>query len=91
MWRCVCLRTAGNTLQDVESGIGFVHNTWLFEHAAKGVVHMPWRPVPKPMYFADNYATEAMAPHLLRTLARLDTPLRALPEVNKLVAAAVRG
>lgn len=37
----------GHTLDDVQSGIGFVHNTYLFDRPERTVVEAPWRPFPR--------------------------------------------
>jgi len=56
----------GHTLQDVQSGIGFVHNTNMFDRPQRTVVSAPWRPfprgllsgqmtlLPKPPWFISN-------------------------------------
>lgn len=42
------------TLADVQSGIGFIHNTFLLEGIEKSVVHGPITVMPKPAWFLDN-------------------------------------
>lgn len=37
----------GHTLDDVQSGIGMVHNSMLFDKAQKAVVRAPFRPFPR--------------------------------------------
>ena len=37
----------GHTLADVQSGMGLVHNTFLFERAERTVVEAPFRPFPR--------------------------------------------
>ena len=37
----------GHTLDDVQSGIGFVHNTFLLEDIERTIVYAPWRPFPR--------------------------------------------
>ena len=37
----------GHTLDDVQSGIGFVHNTLMLESVERTVVFAPWRPFPR--------------------------------------------
>lgn len=44
----------GNTLDAAGSGIGFVHNSYLFARAQKSVVSAPFRPFPKPSFFITN-------------------------------------
>lgn len=38
---------AGSTLQDVESGIGTVHNTFMLERTERTVIEAPFRPFPR--------------------------------------------
>lgn len=56
----------GHTLEDVQSGIGTVHNAFMLEETERTVVQAPWRPfprgllsgqfslMPKPPYFITN-------------------------------------
>lgn len=37
----------GHTLSDVQSGVGFVHNTFLFDKPQRTVVEAPFRPFPR--------------------------------------------
>ena len=37
----------GHTLQDVQSGIGFVHNTYMLDNVERSVVEAPFRPFPR--------------------------------------------
>ncbi|MDD9720640.1 aldehyde dehydrogenase family protein [Sulfitobacter sp. PR48] len=37
----------GHTLDDVGSGIGFAHNTFMFDRPQRVVVQAPWRPFPR--------------------------------------------
>lgn len=37
----------GHTLQDVQSGIGFVHNTMLFDRPQRTVIEAPFKPFPR--------------------------------------------
>ncbi len=43
----------GHTLADVQSGIGFVHNTLMFEKPQRNVVEAPFK-TPKPPWFITN-------------------------------------
>ena len=38
---------AGATLQDVQSGIGTVHNSFMLEKTQRTVVEAPWAPFPR--------------------------------------------
>lgn len=42
------------TLADVQSGIGWVHNTYLLEGVEKAVLRGPLKAFPKPLWFHDN-------------------------------------
>ena len=56
----------GHTLEDVQSGIGFVHNTYMFDRVERTVIEAPFRPfprnllhgsmtlLPKPPWFVTN-------------------------------------
>lgn len=43
----------GHTLQNIGSGIGFVHNAFLLKHVQKTVSFMPFRPVPRSLFSGD--------------------------------------
>ena len=42
----------GDTVNDVRSGIGIVHNTLMFNNAQKSVLRGPFRSIPTPPWFA---------------------------------------
>jgi hypothetical protein len=44
----------GNRPTDIQSGFGFVHNTYLFDHPAKAVITAPFVMSPTPAWFADH-------------------------------------
>lgn len=44
----------GHPLEDIGSGQGVVHNTFLFDRAQKAVVRGPFRVFPKPAWFVNN-------------------------------------
>lgn len=44
----------GHTLADVQSGIGFVHNTFMFERPERVVITAPFRAFPRPPWFITN-------------------------------------
>lgn len=56
----------GNSLEDIGSGSGSVHNTLLFDHPQKSVVYAPFRIAPTPLWFADH-------PNRLNVARRLTT------------------
>lgn len=37
----------GHTLDDVQSGIGFAHNSFMFDNVERVVIQAPWRPFPR--------------------------------------------
>ena len=44
----------GHTLEDIRSGRGVVHNTYLFDKPQKSVIRGPFRVFPKPAWFVTN-------------------------------------
>jgi hypothetical protein len=55
----------GHTYQDIQSGIGVVHNAFLFDKAQKSVIHGPFRVFPRPPWFVTNRQTHNIAPRLV--------------------------
>ena len=56
----------GNKLVDIGSGIGCVHNSYLFDRPQKSVVYAPFRIFPTPAWFANHKHLLGMAQHLLK-------------------------
>jgi hypothetical protein len=68
----------GNTAQDIGSGTGIVHNTFMLPRPQKAVVDIPFRPAPrsllngeltlspKPVFFITNKTAETTARRLVR-------------------------
>ncbi|WP_309732227.1 aldehyde dehydrogenase family protein [Chamaesiphon sp. OTE_75_metabat_556] len=56
----------GNTLADIGSGIGFVHNSYLFDRPQKSVAYAPFRIFPTPAWFATHQNLLGMARQLLK-------------------------
>jgi hypothetical protein len=54
----------GHTPEDIQSGAGVVHNTYLFDHPQKSVVRAPFRIFPKPVWFPDHKNLAKMAQKL---------------------------
>ena len=54
----------GNTLQDIQSGMGMVHNTLLLDGVQKSVLRAPFRIWPKPLWFADHRRSRQAAMRL---------------------------
>jgi acyl-CoA reductase-like NAD-dependent aldehyde dehydrogenase len=76
----------GHPLDDIRSGRGVVHNTYLFDHPQKSVLRAPFRIFPTPAWFPDHRTLEA--------LGRKMTAFEANPSWLKLpgiVATAVGG
>ena len=69
----------GQPLNDVQSGRGFVHNTWLFERPQKSVIEGPFRVLPKPAWFVTHTAADRVGRELTRLEADRN-PLR-LPAI----------
>ncbi|GAA0220005.1 aldehyde dehydrogenase family protein [Actinomadura nitritigenes] len=88
----------GHTPEDVQSGIGVVHNALLLDHAERTVLVGPFRPSPrsvlhgemsispKPLWFVTNRTAAATGRRLTRFTAR--PRWRALPAI---FASALRG
>jgi acyl-CoA reductase-like NAD-dependent aldehyde dehydrogenase len=68
----------GHTLDDVQSGIGFVHNTYMFDRVERTVIEAPFRPfprnlmhgsftlLPKPPWFVTNKKADVLGRRLTR-------------------------
>jgi len=44
----------GHTPEDIRSGVGVVHNTYLFDHPQKSVVKAPFKIQPSPFWWPDH-------------------------------------
>ena len=60
----------GHTPEDIRSGVGFVHNTYLFEQAEKAVIRAPFRMWPRPAWFHDTKGTTRTARRLFELTAK---------------------
>jgi acyl-CoA reductase-like NAD-dependent aldehyde dehydrogenase len=67
----------GNPLENIQSGRGVVHNTYLFDHPQKSVLYAPFRMPLTPIWFADHKN--------LRELAQHYAALQAQPSWRKLL------
>ncbi len=76
----------GHTLNDVQSGIGVVHNTLLFDKPEKTVIHTPFRVFPKPAWFVTHKRGHEVGEKLTRLEA--DPGLGRVPGI---VLSALRG
>lgn len=76
----------GSPLNDVQSGRGWVHNTFMFDNPQKVVLWGPLKVFPKPVWFADNRQAHRVGRKLVR--------LEASPSLGKalsIAATAIRG
>jgi len=76
----------GHTPEDIQSGTGVVHNTYLFDFPEKSVLRAPFRIRPTPVWFPDH--------RTLGLVGRRITELEAAPSwlnVAKVAMAALRG
>lgn len=76
----------GHTAEDIQSGTGVVHNTYLFDHPEKSVVRAPFRIKPTPAWFSDHKNLLGLGKALVK--------FEAAPSVGKLFAVvkeAIRG
>uniref|UniRef100_A0A7R9VA42 Aldehyde dehydrogenase domain-containing protein n=1 Tax=Chlamydomonas euryale TaxID=1486919 RepID=A0A7R9VA42_9CHLO len=59
----------GGTPQDIGSGVGFVHNTFLFDSPQKGVLTAPWIVHPRPMWWPDFTNAAELAAAVISLIA----------------------
>ena len=76
----------GATLDDVQSGIGFVHNTLLFDRPQRTVIEAPFTVWPRPPWFITNRNASALGRLLTRFQYR-----PSMPRLFRLFANALRG
>ena len=79
----------GSDPSDIQSGTGFVHDTMMFSRAQKTVIHAPFRPLIKPVWFAGHRTTHRLAPRLARFEAA--TGLAALAMLPSIMGLALLG
>jgi hypothetical protein len=60
----------GHTPDDIQSGTGVVHNTFMFSRPEKSVVRAPFRVWPLPPWFVTNRVAHRLGPKLARFEAR---------------------
>lgn len=60
----------GHTPDDIQSGVGVVHNTLMFGKSQKSVIYGPFRMWPKPAWFVTHRSAHKLAPILTRFEAR---------------------
>jgi hypothetical protein len=76
----------GADAKDITSGVGVVHNTFLFDHPQKSVVYAPFRPAVLPPYFSDHRRLRDVGQRLF-AFERQPT----LGKLLRVAAAAARG
>ncbi len=76
----------GHPLEDIQSGRGVVHNSYLFDHPQKSVVRAPFRIRPTPVWFPDHKTAHVLGPALTRFEAK-----PSLLNLAPVLAAALRG
>jgi hypothetical protein len=75
----------GHTLEEVGSGVGFVHNTYMFDRPQKTVLWGPFTMTPKPAWFVTHRRGQVAG----RRMARFEAE-RSVPRFASLAAAALR-
>lgn len=60
----------GAVLNDVQSGLGFMHNTYLLDRPQKSVLRSPLTQFPKPVWFSTHRRSEAVAWKLCELYSR---------------------
>jgi len=75
----------GATAENIQSGIGWVHNSCMLEGVEKSVLRNPITTFPKPIYFPSHRSTTRLAPRLLELEAS-----NSWAKVPAVVAAAMR-
>lgn len=76
----------GHTRQDIQSGVGVVHNTYLFDRPQKTVIRGPFSVKPKPPWFCTHKTVHELAPKITRFEAK-----PAASKLPSIVWSAVRG
>ncbi len=76
----------GGRPEDIQSGTGVVHNTYLLEDVEKTIVRGPFRSRVKPPWFHDHRRADALLPRLAELHATGDAAV-----MPGLLAAALRG
>jgi hypothetical protein len=76
----------GHTLDDVQSGIGSVHNTFLFDRPEKSVIYGPFRVFPLPPWFVTHKTAHKVGERL--TMFEADPSWAQIPGI---LAQAIRG
>ncbi|GAX81191.1 hypothetical protein CEUSTIGMA_g8624.t1 [Chlamydomonas eustigma] len=59
----------GNTLSDIGSGVGFVHNTMMFDYPEKGILRGPWVYKPRPFWWVNHHNLENVSMEAIKIIA----------------------
>lgn len=81
----------GHTPQDIGSGVGFVHNTYLYDHPQKSVLRAPWRYSPQPLWSVGQIGLGAALPWAFKFMASQHNPALALSYLVAVAVHALRG
>lgn len=76
----------GHTADDIQSGAGVVHNTYLFDKPQKSVIRGPFRVKPKPAWFISHQTVHELAKKLTYFNAR-----PSIAKIPSLLWSAIRG
>lgn len=76
----------GHTLEDIKSGIGVVHNSYLLDHVERSVLRAPFRVWPTPLWFTDHKTAHKVIPKLVDLEYE-----RSLLKLPSIAALALRG
>ena len=76
----------GHTFQDIKSGIGVVHNTFMFDRPEKTVIRGPFKVTPTPPWFVTNKNALNIAKRLVEFEAN-----PSVLKLGKIVAASLKG
>jgi hypothetical protein len=81
----------GNTPQDIGSGSGIVHNTYMFDWPQKSVMTAPWTYSPQPIWSIGQIGLAQALPQAFLFLASQERPLTALFHLTVVAWHALRG
>lgn len=81
----------GSTPEDIGSGMGFVHNTYLFDHPQKSVLKAPWTYSPQPLWSVGQIGLASALPWAFRFMANQHNPAKALCYLVVVAFHALRG
>lgn len=70
-------RSPGNDPHDVGSGIGYVHNSYLYDHPEKAVLHAPWTYAPPPLWSVGQLGLSKALPWAFKYMTSQHNPLLA--------------